>query len=241
MKIPSLPLVLAAALAAAAPQALAQTYVWDSSTNADFQNADGIWGTDDFWTTNGTTLIPWSPGRDAWLGGNGTVAATPGGNFTITVNGKQEANTIRQIQNGAGNFTLTGGELEVLGFRVDTNTLTINSKILDAQTNANNWMALTAIIGTSTLILGGDNTFTNIARIGGNAGGGGKILVNHQNGLGLGNEVLFGNGANLDLNGYSISGKNIRVTDTRTGILVNSGASNAVWSGNVILTRASLI
>jgi autotransporter-associated beta strand protein len=242
MKFTPPSLLFAAVLAATTPQALAQ-YYWDTSTNSGIQNGNGIWGVNNFWasTAAGTNNVVWSSGRDAWLGGNSTVAGTPSGNFTITVNGTQQANTIRQIQNGDGNFTLTGGELEVLGFRVDTNTMTVNSVIRTAPTtgNPNNWMALTTIIGTSTLILGGDNTFTNIARIGGNGGGGGKILLNHQNALGLGDEVLFGNGANLDLNGYSISGKTIRVTDSRTGILVNGGASNAVWSGNVILTNTA--
>jgi autotransporter-associated beta strand protein len=238
-------LALAVAVTPSALQAQT-TRVWDTSTAAGFQNGNGTWGTDNFWTTTtggGTTLTAWTSGDEPWLGGNAQVgqAATPGGDFTITVSGTQTASTVRQIQNGDGNFTLTGGSLKVLGFRVDRGTMTVNSVILEAVPNANNWMAFTAINGTSTMIVGGNNTFTNIARIGGNGGGGGKILLNHQNALGLGTEVLFGNGANLDLNGYSISGKSISVTDSRTGILVNSGVAAVEWSGNVLMPNTTAV
>jgi fibronectin-binding autotransporter adhesin len=222
---------------------VAQTFVWDTSTAPGYQNGDGTWGTDNFWTTTGTagtSLTAWSAGNEAWFGGNATVAATPGGDFTITVSGSQRVATARQIQNGAGNFTLQSGTLHASGFRVDSGTMTVNSTLVTG-TGANNWMAFTAINGTNTLIVGGNNTFTNIARIGGNAGGGGKILLNHQNALGLGTEVLFGNGANLDLNGYSISGKSISITDSRTGFLVNTGAAAVEWSGNVLMPNASAV
>jgi fibronectin-binding autotransporter adhesin len=233
---------LALAVSAALPAVGLAQLVWDTSTASGFQNGNGTWGTDSFWTTTGggTTLTAWTPGTEAWFGGNATVAATPAGDFTITVSGSQRVATARQIQNGAGNFTLQSGTLHANGFRVDQGTMTVNSTIVTG-TGANNWMAFTAIAGTSTMIVGGNNTFTNIARIGGNAGGGGKILLNHQNALGLGTEVLFGNGANLDLNGYSISGKSISVTDTRTGILVNTGAAAAEWSGNVLMPNASAV
>jgi fibronectin-binding autotransporter adhesin len=41
----------------------------------------------------------------------------------------------------------------------------------------------------------------------------------------------------LDLNGFSVSGKQITASDNRTVLLLNGGASNAVWSGNVVLTN----
>lgn len=234
---------LALAVSAAAPTVGLAQLVWDTSTTAGFQNGNGTWGTDNFWTTTtggGTTLTAWTSGTEAWFGGNATVAATPAGDFTITVSGSQRVSIARQIQFGAGNFTLQSGTLHANGFRADQGTMTVNSTIVTG-TGANNWMAFTAITGTSTIILGGDNTFTNIARIGGSGSGGGKILLNHQNALGLGTEVLFGNGASLDLNGYSISGKSISVTDTRTGFLVNTGTAAAEWSGNVLMPNASAV
>jgi autotransporter-associated beta strand protein len=161
------------------------------------------------------------------------------------VSGTQVATIIRQIQNGAGNFTLEGGELQANGFRADTNTLTINSVIGSYTNVANARVDFSAqpVGGAGTLlIIGGNNTLTNAIGITGSGGGGGKILLNHQNALGLGNKtVTFTHGSNLDLNGYSISGMEILVNNGRTGFLVNTGAGNSVWSGNVTLTNTSAV
>jgi autotransporter-associated beta strand protein len=236
-------------LAAAIPRAEAQTYVWDGSTTSGYQNTNGTWGTDNFWTTNsgansGTVLNAWSNNATAWLGGNASVAGSPTGNFTITVSGTQVATIIRQIQNGAGNFTLEGGELQANGFRADTNTLTINS-VIGSYTNAANArvdFSAQPVGGAGTLlILGGNNTLTNAIGIAGASSGGGTVRLNHQNALGLGNSVTWTHNTILDLNGYSISGKDITVANTRTVLLLNGGVSNAVWSGNVLLTNTTAV
>ena len=236
-------------LAAAIPRAEAQTYVWDGSTTSGYQNTDGTWGVDSFWTTNtgagsGTVLNAWSNNAIAWLGGNATVAGTPSGNFTITVSGTQVATQIRQIQNGAGNFTLQGGEIQANSFRADTNTLTINS-VIGSYTNAANArvdFSAQPVGGAGTLlILGGNNTLTNAVGIAGGTSGGGTVRLNHQNALGLGNSVTWTHNTILDLNGYSISGKDITVANTRTVLLLNGGVSNAVWSGNVLLTNTTAV
>ena len=241
-RIPLFFLALAAATATPAVVQAQSNIVWDTSTAAGFQNGNGIWGTDNFWTTTGggTTLTGWTAGNNAWLGGNGTVAATPGGDFTITVSGTQTASTIRQIQNGDGNFTLTGGALDAAGFRVDRGIMTVNSTVV-TRGDGTPTISYSVIVGTDTLIIGGNNTFTNELLISGNVGGGGKILMNHPNALGLGTLVRFTNGANLDLNGYSISGKDIRVNNSRTGVLVNSNAAAVEWSGNVILDNTTSV
>jgi autotransporter-associated beta strand protein len=247
MKLTPPSLLFAAVLAATTPQALTQ-YYWDVSTNSGIQNGNGTWGVDNFWASTGagTNNVVWAANTTAWLGGNATAgqAGTPGGDFTITVSGTQVATQIRQIQNGAGNFTLQGGELQANGFRVDTNTLTINS-VIGSYTNVAN-----ARVDFSpqpdrgaVLIIGGNNTFTNLVGITGATSGSGDGIVrlNHQNALGLSNAVTWVHTAILDLNGFSISGKDITASNSRTVLLFNSGASNAVWSGNVALTNTTAV
>jgi fibronectin-binding autotransporter adhesin len=239
MKLHNLPLILALALAWATPQAMAQ-YYWDVSTNSGIQNGNGTWGTDNFWasTSAGTNNVAWATNQEAWFGGNSTSAGSPTGNFTITVSGTQISAGIRQIQLGAGNFTLTGGEIQASFFRADTNTLTVNSVIGSYTNVANAQVSFSAQPAAGTLlILGGNNTFTNNVSIAGASSGGGTVRLNHQNALGLGNSVLWVHNTGLDLNGFTITNKTITVNDSRTVFLVNSGAGNAVWSGNVVLTN----
>ncbi len=233
---------LALAVAAAPSTVQAVVYYWDTSTSAGIQNGDGIWGTDSFWTTSGTTLTAWGgKADDARFGGTGVapLIATPAGNFTVTVTGTQAVATIWQQETSTGSYTLTGGSLNANGIRIDapSSSMTVNSVLVD---NGGSTMSFSARSGTITVTIGGDNTFTQDVIIAGNANGGGKILLNHQNALGLGNKtVTFNHGSNLDLNGFSFSGKDIRVSNNRTGFLVNTGSGNSVWSGNVILDNAS--
>jgi autotransporter-associated beta strand protein len=234
MKTPITRLLFAAALLVAAPAALqAQTNIfWDTSTAAGVQNGNGTWGTDNFWTTTGTTLTAWTglKADSAFFGGNTGFAPTPAGNFTVTVSGTQQVNTIWQQDTSVGNFTLTGGSLNANAIRIDGGNMTVDSLLVD---NGGTSISFTARTGASTVTLGGNNTFTQNVTIAGNADGGGKILLNHQNALGSGTTVTFNNGAHLDLNGYSISGKDI--VNNRRGGLFNTGATDAVWSGNVSL------
>jgi autotransporter-associated beta strand protein len=235
--------ILAAALALSAPQARAQ-YYWDVSTNSGIQNGNGTWGTDNFWasTAAGTNNVVWVANQTAWLGGtsiNGQ-AGTPTGDFTITVSGTQVSAGIRQIQNGAGNFTLQGGELQANSFRADTNTLTINSVIGSYTNAANARVDFSAQPAAGTLlILGGNNTLTNAVGIAGASGGGGTVRLNHQNALGLGDSVTWTHNTLLDLNGYSVSNKTLTVNSGRTGFLDNTAATKSVWSGNVQLTNGT--
>jgi hypothetical protein len=45
--------------------ASAATVTWDTSAAAGFQSGSGTWGTDSFWSSNGTTLSPWVSGDQA--------------------------------------------------------------------------------------------------------------------------------------------------------------------------------
>ncbi len=233
MKIRCSVVFLALAAAVAATPLQAANLYWDTSTSAGIQNGNGIWGTDSFWTTNGTTLTAWGVKADsAFFGGSGTapLVATPAGDFTITVSGTQEVTTIWQQQNSTGNFTFTGGSLNANAIRIDGGSATVDSVLVD---NGGTDISFTARSGTVTVTLGGNNTFPQNVTVAGNTNGGGKILLNHQNALGSGNLVTFTHGAHLDLNGYSISGKDI--VNNRRGGLFNTGATDAVWSGNVSL------
>jgi autotransporter-associated beta strand protein len=216
----------------------AQTLTWDTSTTAGFQNANGTWGANNFWTTTGTTLSGWTSGATAWFGGDSTTAATPGGNFTVTVSGTQTANTVRQIQNGAGNFTLTSGTLVLTGngVRADRGTFTVNSVI----TNSAATLQLYAAGPGGLLILGGNNTYTATSDIRGMSGG--TVRLNNAGALGTGSSVQFTVGSVLlDLNGFDVSGKTITITAGQTGFLGNASATKSVWSGNVTLNTTGIL
>jgi autotransporter-associated beta strand protein len=230
---------LALAFFLTTPTALhAQTLTWDTSTTAGFQNANGTWGANNFWTTTGTTLSGWTSGATAWFGGDSTTAATPGGNFTVTVSGTQTANTVRQIQNGAGNFTLTSGTLVLTGngVRADRGTFTVNSVI----TNSAATLQLYAAGPGGLLILGGNNTYTATSDIRGMSGG--TVRLNNAGALGTGSSVQFTVGSVLlDLNGFDVSGKTITITAGQTGFLGNASATKSVWSGNVTLNTTGIL
>ena len=69
------------ALAAAAAFSLghsaqAATQYWDTTTTANVQPGSGTWGTDGFWTADGTTLVAWTPGSVAVFAGDGAAASS---------------------------------------------------------------------------------------------------------------------------------------------------------------------
>jgi len=69
-------MLLAAAVLGLRP-ATAATVTWDTSTTAGFQSGNGTWGTDNFWSANGTILSPWVSGDAAvFLGGSTPVTNT---------------------------------------------------------------------------------------------------------------------------------------------------------------------
>ncbi|MEY4272377.1 MAG: hypothetical protein RL250_1243, partial [Verrucomicrobiota bacterium] len=84
----------------------AATVTWDTSTNAGFQSGNGIWGTDAFWSTDGTTLAGWTAGDSAlFLGGATKVTET------ITLSGAQSIGGLSfgsATTSGAWTFAGTG-------------------------------------------------------------------------------------------------------------------------------------
>jgi autotransporter-associated beta strand protein len=209
------------------------TFVWDAETTAGYQNADGTWGSDSFWSPSGgigagTSLSAWTAGDNAWFGGNSGAVATPAGDFTVTVSGTQQVSLLRQIVNGSGNYTLAGGSLtglEASGIRADYGLFTVNS---DVSSSAQ--MQLNAAGGD--IVLGGNNNLTGNIEIRGSANR--FIRLDHSGALGSGNTVFFVNSlVDLDLNGNAVSGNNILVNPSQTGFLTNSSLTDVVWSGNV--------
>ncbi len=217
--------------------AQAADFTWDSSTAVGYQNSNGIWGTDSFWTNRtltGVTLQAWNPADTAWFGGNASSAATPSGPFTITLNGSQSALGIRQISNGAGDFTLTGGTLTLTnagGIRADRGTFTINSDV--ATSIGINVATQTA---TSLIVLGGSNTINGTISLTGI----GAVKLTNGSALG-GTGVLVSAGvtggtASLDIDGLAISGRVFRANNGFSASLLSSSTvSDASWAGDVQL------
>lgn len=135
-------------------------YTWDIDAAAGIQPGDGTWGTDAFWTQNGTTLVAW-PGA-----GNSATFGGSDGSYTITVSGTQAVDSISFLNNG---YTLTGGTLNFgnkNGLLVASGkTATIKSVItgtggLNIQAKDTSSRAI--------LILEGANTYTGVTTIGRN-------------------------------------------------------------------------
>ena len=104
-------MLFAAALLSLRPLTAA-TVTWDTSTTAGFQSGNGTWGTDNFWSTDGTTLLPWVSGDTASFVGQAAAVTN-----TITVGSNQ---TIGGLNFGSaatsGNWTLSGsGALALSG------------------------------------------------------------------------------------------------------------------------------
>lgn len=209
--------------------------VWDGSTDTGFQNVNATWGVDDQWSYNGVDLFSFKSTDAAFFGGNGSVSASPSGNFTVTVSGTQTCVAVRQLQNGAGDFTLEGGTIitGAGGARADRGTFTVNS-VLDGSTTT---FQLNAPASGAVLVLGGSNTFDGVAQIRGSSGG--TILLNNPGALGDNYTQFYNTGVTLDLNGLDISGKDMTVNAGQTGFLGNSGDSESTWAGNLTLATGA--
>ena len=102
--------LLAAALALT--PAIGATVTWDTSSTAGFQAGNGTWGTDSFWSSNGTTLSPWVSGDAAVFLGETTAVTN-----TITVGSAQNISGLTfGSATTSGNWTFSGvGSLNLSG------------------------------------------------------------------------------------------------------------------------------
>ena len=80
----------------------AADYTWDVSVTAGTQPGSGTWGTDSYWSLDGTTLVAW-PGS-----GNSATFGGADGTYTITVSGTQSVDSMAFVNSG---YTLDGGSV----------------------------------------------------------------------------------------------------------------------------------
>lgn len=189
----------------------AKDYFWDVSTSPGIQAGNGTWGTNNYWTINGTTLVSWpGSGYSAIFGGSN-------GNYTITVNGTQYVDSITFLRSG---YYLTGGTID-LGSK---NGIYVES---GERGEINSVIAGTAgikLYGTGELHLSGNNTFTGASVI-----YEGILRAGNSQALGnFGNAITIANGAAIDVNGFDLRGytQSIVINGQRNGsngAIINSG------------------
>lgn len=144
--------LLAAALALT--PAMGATFTWDTSTAAGFQSGNGTWGTDNFWSNNGTTLTPWVSGDEAVFLGDTTPltntitvgsaqnisglsfgSATTSGNWTLSGAGGLNLSKNSSISVASGSVATIGTGLALGGFvltKTGAGTLRLNTPTLAA-------------------------------------------------------------------------------------------------------------
>ena len=77
-------------------------YFWDVSATAGYDAGNGTWGTDNYWTTDGTHLFAWQgAGKSATFTGSDGAP-----NWTVTVSGTQNVDSLAFLNSG---YIITGG------------------------------------------------------------------------------------------------------------------------------------
>lgn len=202
----------------------AKDYFWDISTSPGIQAGNGTWGTNNYWTINGTTLVSWpGSGYSAIFGGND-------GNYTITVNGTQYVDSITFLRSG---YYLTGGTID-LGSK---NGIYVES---GERGEINSVIAGTAgikLYGTGELSLSGNNTFTGASAV-----YEGSLRLIHPNALGAtSGATTINSGASIQLSGnttFAAERLYINGFGTGTGVVrtgIDGINDNAVWQGRITL------
>jgi autotransporter-associated beta strand protein len=243
----------AALIGLLAPTAFGATQVWNTSTTANtVQNSSGVWDSTSLsWSAapSSGTLAAWADGNLAWFGGDNVAGHTlNSGDFTVTVDGAKSATSVRQIANGLGNYTLTGGTINIStasGLRVDQGVFTINSTIT---ANAGLALYLNATAADSVLVLGGNNTGLSDPIIVSSGLGVVKLTSATALGSGSGNNLRIqsnatnGTAGTLDINGLTISQGRALINDiagTGTARLINSNTNSVATFANGIFLNAN--
>ncbi|MEI6070957.1 MAG: autotransporter-associated beta strand repeat-containing protein [Verrucomicrobiae bacterium] len=171
-------------------------------------------------------------------GGASIIDLGASGTNTLTLNGLLASAGAITIQRTGGTGTLQIGT---------TNTLVVNGSqdVTISAPISNNSTTASSVTkyGTNTLILAGNNTFTNGVNV-----DGGTVRVTNLSGLGLnyaGTAATLGPGAVLDLRsntsatfgnggmGYNIAETNVRGTYTINVDNLTSGSGNKITVGNI--------
>lgn len=191
--------VLAIGLAWCGP-ALGATYTWDTSTDPGIQPGNGTWGTDSYWTQNGTTLGAWVANSDALFAG-------AGGSYTIGLNGTIGVGSTT-LSNGV--YVLNSGTLSVANLKsifVRNATVTINSDISRVGALTFDNTAGLTVGGTISGATGSSITFSGVggtSRVDGVIGTILQLVANDG--------LIILNGANTYANRTFIRGGVVRAT-----------------------------
>jgi antigen 43 len=220
------------------PMLSAQALSWAPNEDTSL-NGSGIWSTSEVsWQSGSDPREAWVDGRNAVLGRQGSTTGSPlspGGDYTITINGAITVNQIRQISGTGANlsqYTLTGGTINLsdgggsAGFRVDTGTLTINSNVVYTGEDTQRL--------EGTIVLGGDNNVTTWHLRG-------TTTLNSANAMGGNGSAGWHENSTLDLNGFSLhAGRTINFADgRRTGTIRNSSTTAATIAGTITTLAAA--
>ncbi|RRJ97272.1 PEP-CTERM sorting domain-containing protein [Opitutaceae bacterium TAV4] len=211
---------------------------WDTDSAPGIQSGNGTWNTSNTnWSTasDGSSVPgPWVVGSsgnrsNAYFGGGAA------GDYTVTLGFDAVVNFIQQTA-GTSNYTLTGRQITLGnagGLRVNSGVFVVESTLI-AGANLN--MNLSAATGT-TLVLAGDNTLSTTVQIGNGSNLDGTVKLANANALGGVSTVNMNtnsSGQTLDINGYTLNGKNITSASGKNFRLISSSTtSDAEWAGNI--------
>lgn len=194
-------------------QNMSDRTTWDVSANAGIQAGNGTWGSDIFWTKNGTTLGSW-PGQ-----GNTAEFSGSDGAWTINLNGTQQADSVVFTASG---FTLSGG---ILNLNASSPAIVAHADATIASNIAGQYVKT----GSAKLTLSANNTgawaYTHKA---------GRTLAKTNGALGTGNVVIDGSGK-LQLGNGTVFSNPLTITSCNpemgNGALSPDSAASAEWSG----------
>lgn len=169
--------------------ALAATVTWDTSTQAGFQSGNGTWGTDSFWSSNGTTLSPWVSGDQAIFVGEAASVAN-----TITLGAAQNLSGLTfGSATTSGDWTFSGGGMALTA----NSTFNVNEGSTASIGNVISGAFGLTKAGTGSLTLSGANTYTGATTV-----SAGTLTLASGGSLGIG-LLAVGTGATMVLNSSS--------------------------------------
>lgn len=209
--------------------ARAATVNWDTSITAGFQAGSGTWGTDVFWTTDGTLLAAWTAGDIATFQGDTTPVTN-----TITLNTNQSIGGLifgGATTSGTWTFAGTGGLVLSSNSTVLVNagsTATIGNVISGA-----NGLTKT---GTGTLILTSAETYTGATTINGGIlrlNGAGRIAAGTSIIVNAGGEFAMGRSDTWGSAATTTAATSPVITLNAGGVMSSNGNFNTIWNLNL--------